>query len=125
MTVTNNPRRSIMSKSVKRLLVSALVAIAVVLAPSGSAKAEGVNGCSISSIGLDEGGYGLRLTFVCDGNLYYTNQGGSCPTVSNEAARLWENMAMAAMLASKKVNLYYAPLGACTVRTLGMLEVVK
>ena len=114
-----------MSKSVKRLLVSALVAIAVVLAPSGSAKAEGVNGCSISSIGLDEGGYGLRLTFVCDGNLYYTNPGGSCPTVSNEAARLWENMAMAAMLASKKVNLYYAPLGACTVRTLGMLEVVK
>jgi hypothetical protein len=34
-------------------------------------------------------------------------------------------MAMAAMLAGKKVNLYYAPLGACTVRTLGMLEVVK
>jgi hypothetical protein len=114
-----------MSKSAVRVLASTLVAFAFALALSGSAKADSVNGCSISSIGLDEGGYGLRLTFVCDGNLYYTNPGGGCPTVSNEAARLWENMAMAAMLAGKKVNLYYAPLGACTVRTLGMLEVVK
>jgi len=114
-----------MSKSVKRILVSALAAVVFALALSGSAKADGVSGCSISSIGLDGDDPSFRLTFVCDGNLYYTNPGGSCPTASTDAVRLWENMAMAAMLAGKKVNLYYAALGACTVRTLQMLEVVK
>ena len=113
-----------MSKSVKRLLVSALVAIAFALALSGSAAADMV-GCSIATIGLDEGPYGLRMSLVCDGILYYTNPGGSCPQASAEAVRLWENMAMAAMLTGKKVNIYYAPLGACTVRTIQFLEVAK
>jgi hypothetical protein len=34
-------------------------------------------------------------------------------------------MAMAAMLTGKKVNIYDAPLGACTVRTIQFLEVAK
>jgi hypothetical protein len=114
-----------MSKSVKRILASALAAVVFALALSGSAAADQVNGCSISSIGLDGDDPSFRLTFVCDGNLYYTNPGGSCPTASTNAVRLWESMAMAAMLAGKKVNLYYAALGTCTVRTLQMLEVVK
>ena len=114
-----------MSKSLQRVLVSTLAAVAFVFALSGAARADKVNGCSISSIALDGDDPSFRLTFVCDGNLYYANPGDGCPTASTAAVRLWESMAMAAMLAGKKVNIYYAALGTCPVRTLQMLEVVK
>jgi hypothetical protein len=114
-----------MSKSLKRVLASTVAAVVFTLALSGSAKADRVNGCSITSVALDGDDPSFRLVIGCDGIAYYTNPGGACPTASTAAVRLWESMAMAAMLAGKKVNLYYATLNGCPVRTLQMLEVVK
>ena len=113
-----------------RLFFRPLFMLAVVAAlafgASSSARAAVDSPCSIGIIGLDQNGERLRLKVQCDGGWYYTNTGASCASTSNELVKMWESMAMSAMLAGKKVNVHYHPATSdCVDRMIYNLDVIK
>lgn len=114
-----------MSKFITRLLISVIGISAFCLSASSEAKADTVNSCTVSIIGLDFGGLGPRLKVLCDGKWYYTNPSSPCPSATMDQVKLWESMAMTAMLSGKKINISYPTLGTCADRTIQNIDVVK
>jgi hypothetical protein len=123
-TVSQSARKDLAMSKLRILVVSLAVAV-FALVQSSAAKADSAT-CSPSSVSLDFGGAGARLILTCDGVVYYTNPGGSCPTLSIDAVKLFENMSMSALLAGKKVSIFFPTLSAsCGVPAIGNLSVLK
>ena len=91
------------------------VGLAAMLAGSGvfavatnAFAATGVqNACTIYDVGVDTNGTRLTIHCVNDSNHYTAGYGGTCPVAGADQIKAWHSQAMAALLAGKKVNIWW------------------
>ncbi len=102
-----------MTKLLGTKLALSITAFAITLAAgAGSASAAGPGAtmaCTLVGVSADNSASPMRTTLSClsDANLYSTGYGGTCPAISLELQKLWESMAMAALLSGKKLNIWW------------------
>jgi hypothetical protein len=109
-----------MSRFVTRVLVSLAAASAFSLSISGTARADNPGRCAVTSISLDG-----RLMVDCGGNTYYafSEGGGNCGNSPMDRIKVWESMAMSAMLSGKQLEVYYTIPSGCSVRIFTWMRV--
>jgi hypothetical protein len=113
-------------RKLARSAVSGLVVVFAYLLSSNTATAavSTLTDCQPNTVALDGWSASARLKINCkDGNWYYTNPGGSCATADIDMVKLWQSMAMSALLSGKKLNVYYD--SACGNRTIVNMDVTN
>lgn len=108
-----------MSKFIVRTLASLVAASAFCLSIAGTAHATNTGACSVTSVALDD-----RLILTCGGSTYYAfTNNDSCGSTSTEKMKMWESMALSAMLAGKQIEIWYTNPVGCGVPVFTWLKV--
>lgn len=93
-----------MKKTIVQALMTVIAATMITVGAVSPAKAAGsAVTCSVSNVAVD-----WRLNVACSGKWYnsYIEADGKCPAQPINSIRMWETMALSAMLAGKSVQLY-------------------